>query len=78
MGNLIQGTNNYISSQEKYFLANAKAQGFDLNNMIGYERPDKKKVVSIAGIKPGYLGGFLANASASKHLLGSNLKSYLS
>lgn len=78
LGNLIQGTNNHISSQEKSFMAFAEAVEFDLSKLIKYEDPkDPSKGLLIGGIKPGYLFSFLENAAASGHLLGGYLKPYL-
>ena len=65
----------YLSGETDRF---TKAQGFDLHNMFKSDKNDPTKVDSIAGIKSGYLFDFLENASASKHLVGSYLKSYLS
>ncbi len=78
LGNLIQATNNYISFQEKSFMAAGAAAGFDFSKMVEYEDPkDPEKGRLIGGIKPGYLFSFLENAAASGNFLGGYLKPYL-
>ncbi|MBU0970091.1 MAG: hypothetical protein KKC20_05555 [Proteobacteria bacterium] len=77
LGNLIQGMNNNSSSQEELFMANAKANGYDLSTLIKYDEKDSTKIDSLWGVKPDYMFTFLENAIASKPLLGNYLKSYL-